>query len=134
MEELNLLNGNNRANRIFPDGYILNASENELKEYKYRFNNVDYYFETTRIILNLGNGVLYLPYGNILRAKLFLDDNSFIKLTTINGVLGVSTRKTEKAINFADLLEIASARAGNHIRVEVSEALKFKGGGIGIGF
>ena len=123
MEELNLLNGNNRANRIFPDGYILNASENELREYKYRFNNVDYYFETTRIILNLGNGVLYLPYENILRAKLFLDDNSFIKLTTINGVLGVSTRKTEKAINFADLLEIASARAGYHIIVEVSEAL-----------
>ena len=54
MEEINFLNGNNRANRIFPDGYILNASENELKEYKYRFNNVDYYFETTRIILNLG--------------------------------------------------------------------------------
>lgn len=132
--KLNFLEGTNRFDTILKDGTVSKLNKDSLTSLRYKFDGTEYFFEETRIIAKIGENFGYMPYKDIIRVRLFLDDKSVITVISLNGVFSLSTSSALKALQFTLLLEVASTRAGFQIPFEQKEALKFRGGGIAIGF
>lgn len=141
-KKLNLIDGSNGFRTILEDGAVYQMDKKALQPYRFRFGvkHVAYFIEKTRIIQQITNkneiNFSYLPYEDILRVHLFIGKTTEIRISSLSGCLHLATKKSGKAVNFVDMIEVASAKLGNFIKVEIGFKMEFdmKGGGIGVGF